>query len=210
MIYTVSTKQDRVIVRQVDDVETLKALSDPLRLAIMRCLMRDVRASSSVKEIAQELDQPTTRLYRHVKLLEKVGLIKVASTRIVSGITEYRYQVAQLGLRLNRDLVTEPGNASEVAAAFAATLDDFRNKLVQDILAGRLGHESQRDSPETPNSSALTPMVVTLDKKLSPERAADFRSRLEALVQEFNDQGTSPSDTVPIEFLVMFWSPRDV
>ena len=36
-----STQRDGAQVRQVTSVETLKALADPLRLAIMKALMRD-------------------------------------------------------------------------------------------------------------------------------------------------------------------------
>lgn len=192
------------VVRQVDDVEVLKALSDPLRLAIMRTLMADVRSSATVKEIAHELDQPTTRLYRHIKVLEAVGLIRVASTRLVSGIQESQYQVAQLALRLSRDLLAEPSNASEVAQVFAATLDDFRGRLVHDIMAGRLG----QDSPNRTGTGGPSPMVVAVDKKVSVERATEFRSRLHDLMEEFNrpDEG---EPVVPIEFLLMFWSPRE-
>ncbi|MFB7366664.1 ArsR/SmtB family transcription factor, partial [Streptomyces hydrogenans] len=120
------------VVREVDDVETLKALSDPLRLAILRTMMSDVRAGHRVKDIARLLDQPPTRLYRHIKVLEAAGLIKVAQTRMVSGIQESQYQVAQFALRLSRDLLAAPGNAGDLADAFAATLNDFRDRLVRE------------------------------------------------------------------------------
>lgn len=187
------------VVRQVGDVETLKALADPLRLEIMRCLMRDVRAALTVKEIAQELGEGQTKLYRHIKLLEKVGLIKVASTRVVSGIIEHQYQVAQQGLRISRDLLAEPGNASELAAVFSATLDEFRGRLMRDILAGDIGREAT-------DKVAPAPLVIAFDSKLSAARALEFRSRLEDLVKEFNQ----PEDgqAIPVEFLLMYWSPR--
>jgi DNA-binding transcriptional ArsR family regulator len=37
----------------------------------------------SVKELAQHLGEPQTKLYRHVKQLEAAGLIEVAATRMV-------------------------------------------------------------------------------------------------------------------------------
>lgn len=204
-----SASVDRVevpeVVRQVDDVETLKALSDPLRLSIMRALMSDVRASMTVKQLARSLGQPPTRLYRHIKVLEAARLIRVASTRLVSGIQESQYQVAQLALRLSRDLVVEPGNASEVAKAFAAALDDFRGRLINDILAGRLGHEPTAATDADPPG----PMMVMVDKVVSRERAAEFRARLDALMEEFNRPDSTAEADVPVDFLMMFWSPRD-
>jgi DNA-binding MarR family transcriptional regulator len=40
----------------------------------------------SVKELAEELGEPQTKLYRHVKQLEAAGLIRIAASRMVSGI----------------------------------------------------------------------------------------------------------------------------
>jgi DNA-binding transcriptional ArsR family regulator len=194
-----------VVVRQVDDVETLKALSDPIRLAILRTMMTDVNATYVVKDIAHALDQPTTRLYRHIKMLESVGLIKVVSTRLVSGIQENQYQVAQFALRLSRNLLTEPGNAGELAEAFAAALDDFRGRLVHDITTGRF----QREADPADTSDRPTPMIVALDRRLSLARATEFRSRLHDLMEEFNRPDDEENAVVPVEFLLMFWSPRE-
>src|SRR5690348_7239748 len=73
-------------IRTVDDVEVLKALADPTRIAILAALMKAGRdlPIMSVKELAAELGQPQTKLYRHVRQLEAAGLIKVAATRLVS------------------------------------------------------------------------------------------------------------------------------
>lgn len=195
------------VVREVDDVETLKALSDPLRLAILRTMMSDVRGSHRVKDIAQLLDQPPTRLYRHIKVLEAAGLIKVTQTRMVSGIQESQYQVAQFALRLSRDLLAAPGNAGELADAFAVALNDFRDRLVRDIISGRFQPEPEPEAAEKPDP--LGPMVVALDRRLSPERATEFRSRLSALMEEFNRPDDEENAVVPVEFLLMFWAPKE-
>ncbi|MFE7411108.1 ArsR/SmtB family transcription factor [Streptomyces laurentii] len=221
----------RVIVREVDDVETLKALSDPLRLAILRAMMSDVRAAHRVKDIARLLDQPPTRLYRHIKVLESAGLIKVAQTRMVSGIQESQYQVAQFALRLSRDLLAAPGNAGDLADAFAATLNDFRDRLVRDVISGRFQPEPEAGAEESGAGKSgagesgagesgagagvagkpdpLGPMVVALDRRLSPERATEFRSRLTALMDEFNRPDDEENAVVPVEFLLMFWAPKE-
>jgi DNA-binding transcriptional ArsR family regulator len=192
-------------VREVGDVETLKALSDPLRLAILRAMMADVHAAYRVKDLAETLGQPVTRLYRHIKVLEAAGLIRVARTRLVSGIQESQYQVAQFALRLSRELLAAPGNAGEVADAFAAALNDVRDRLVHDVTTGRF----QRDPAPGGAPDPLGPMIVALDTRLAPDRAADFRSRLAALVEEFNGPEEAAGTAVPVEFLLMFWSPRE-
>src|SRR5688572_10061938 len=80
--------QDDVLI--VTDLETLKLISDPLRLRMLELLRGEPR---TVKELARALGVAPTKLYYHVKLLLERELIRVAETRIVSGITEKRYQV---------------------------------------------------------------------------------------------------------------------
>src|SRR5262245_4300265 len=66
----------------------LRALGDPLRVRLGLLLLE---APRTVKEMAEALDLPTTRLYYHVKILEKHGLVEVVERRMVSGIEERRY-----------------------------------------------------------------------------------------------------------------------
>src|SRR5947209_18652343 len=72
--------------RTITDLETLRVLADPLRLSIIGAFPSAVgrRRPMSVKEIAERIDEGQTKLYRHVKKLEDVGLIYVAETRVVS------------------------------------------------------------------------------------------------------------------------------
>nr|WP_307937236.1 hypothetical protein [Salinispora arenicola] len=48
--------------------------------------------------------------------------------------------------------MVEPGNASEVAKAFAAALDDFLGRLINDILSG--GVVTNRPLPPTQSCQA--------------------------------------------------------
>src|SRR5947208_901637 len=79
--------------RTVTDLETLRLLADPLRLSILGAFPSGTakRLPMSVKEIADKIDEGQTKLYRHVKKLEDAGLLRVAETRVVSGIIEKRY-----------------------------------------------------------------------------------------------------------------------
>ncbi|MBX6342634.1 MAG: helix-turn-helix transcriptional regulator [Thermomicrobiaceae bacterium] len=73
----------------IRDLETLRAVSDPLRLRLFELLRGGPR---TVKQLAAALDLPPTRLYYHVGQLEAHGLVRVVDTRVVSGIIEKRYQ----------------------------------------------------------------------------------------------------------------------
>src|SRR5256885_9366749 len=72
----------------LNTVERLKAVADPTRI---RLILELLDRESTVKELAEALGVPATRLYYHVKILERHGLIEVAHRRMVSGIEERTY-----------------------------------------------------------------------------------------------------------------------
>src|SRR5580692_12482661 len=121
-------------VREIDSVEGLRALADPVRLAILSALDTRVPDGAlpvmSVKELAQHLGEPQTKLYRHVKQLEAAGLIEVAATRVVSGIVEQRYRASQrdLTIRAPGGLLKDPDRASDAEAAARNVLGHFSGK----------------------------------------------------------------------------------
>lgn len=69
----------------IKDVGTLKALADPLRHHLVS-LMDNPR---TVKELAAETGRPPDRLYYHLEILERHGLVKAVEERG----RERRYQV---------------------------------------------------------------------------------------------------------------------
>src|ERR1700728_2304472 len=127
--------------RMISEIDSLRALADPTRLAILTTLMES-RAElpvMSAKYLAAWLDQPQTKLYRHLRQLESAGLIRVAATRMVSGILEQRYQACQRDLRLSSTMLRE--NMDEAEVALQIMLDEFRDG----VLAATL-----RESEEPP------------------------------------------------------------
>ncbi len=196
-----------VPVRWVGDVETLKVLSDPLRLGILRLLMRDVThhpAVMTVKEIADTLGEPPTKLYRHVKQLEARGLIQVAETRLVSGILESRYRAGQHSLDIDRDLLNAAGHSGETQAMVRAAFDDFRNEFVAAITTGT----TRLDHSYPPEQRYRRPIIAVSEARLAPERASELRDRLAALITEYFQDGDIP-DGVPVRLLVGYLAPGD-
>jgi DNA-binding transcriptional ArsR family regulator len=202
------TEPSPLPVRVIEDVETLKALADPVRLAILRVLMEGARETPrirSVKELAAELGEPQTKLYRHVKQLEARGLIQLAETRLVSGIVEHRYRAGQWSLDMEADFF-RPGalGIDEAAEAFATILDNYRNELVADIRAGRIWFD--RETP--PGESYRKVVSVMTSARISAARASEFRDRMAELINEIVEAEHAP-DGVPINVLASFYSPQE-
>jgi len=200
-----ATQPDQPSTRVVRDVETLKALSDPLRLAILRILMdgaHEARKVRTVKELAAELGEPTTKLYRHIKQLEARELIEVAETRVVSGIVEHRYRSAQQSLTMHPDLLgPDDVGVDDAATALAAALDNYRNEFVAAVRSGQARFD---DQPLDESFRKVLSMVISIS--VSPAEAAGFRDRLAALVDEIAASEHDPNG-VPIRVLTAFYSP---
>jgi DNA-binding transcriptional ArsR family regulator len=189
-------------VRTISRVEELRALSDPIRLAILEKLMMPVPDQTdlpimSVKELAEALGEPQTKLYRHVRQLESVGLIRVAASRMVSGILEQRYQAAQ------RDLDLEPGfvgeSLDEAEEMARAVLDRFR--------AGYFAAYRLTYTPEgrTDHKGSLTYGTA----RLSPARAAEVKAKLAEVLAYFGEPDSDDPKAEELNLLVGYYSPGE-
>jgi DNA-binding transcriptional ArsR family regulator len=188
-------------VRTVNNVAALKAIADPTRFAILTALMRTSDLPvMSVKELAAELGEPQTKLYRHVRQLEAAGLIKVASTRMVSGILEQRYQACQRDLTFGRGLVTE--NADESERVLRTVLDRHRDGL---FAAGRAGLLAWDDVPG--GEPYRKPLLSMSDLKVSPAKAAEVREKLEEILSSLKD--AEAEDGVSMNLFISFYVPAE-
>jgi DNA-binding transcriptional ArsR family regulator len=186
------------VVRTITDVDTIKALADPTRLAILRALSRD-RMPKSAKELAEDLGQPQTKLYRHLKVLQEAGLIEPAETRVVSGIVETKYRAMQSSVTID-----PTANLDEVRDAMvnlvAGNLDDFRERYVAGM---RLV-----PGDEDPQDMKKRGMVMNLSGTVSAEVYKDFTNRLQELVAEFDGYPRDP-EGVRLEGMIAWFSPQD-
>lgn len=192
--------------RAVTDVETLKALADPTRLALLAALMRPAPGGPrvmSVKELAAEIGEPQTKLYRHVKHLEAADLIRAASSRLVSGILEQRYQACQHDLTLGPGLTHDEKSGDESQAMVAAVLDRYRSRF----FAARRAEQSSA-AQASPGPADLRPMLSMVETRVPATRAAAIRERLQEVIRELS-QAPDDDDAggVLVEVLIGFSSP---
>ncbi|HEX6475451.1 MAG TPA: helix-turn-helix domain-containing protein [Candidatus Limnocylindria bacterium] len=166
------------------DVEQLRALADPLRLEILDVMGQHPIRSWTAKELAQRIGGSQTRLYRHLALLEKRALIRVASTRVVSGITERRYEVTAMNYRLDRSMVM--GDAGE--AAVNQVLDVVFERARAEIVAGVRAGLIDVDPTKGP-----TRLVMTTSRgRLGPDtvlRVTALLDELDALASSDDPDG---------------------
>ena len=180
----------------IDDLETLRLLTQPLRLRLLETL-RTGAAPMTVKELAQALGMPPTRLYHHVNLLAERGLIRVASTRIVSGITEKRYAATASRVGVDRSLLTPAAGAEANRATLdvllSVILDEVRSEIVRSVERGLI------DLALT-GEDKIGPRRLVLGRKwfrLTDAEAKDLGERLLAATEHSADRVVDPGQAEP-------------
>lgn len=183
----------------VRDLETLKAVSDPLRMRIFGLLQGEAR---TVKVLARELGVGQTRLYYHVNQLEALGLIRVVETRIVGGIIEKHYRAGAARISVDRGLLT-PGAAPADAALetmLSAILDGVRDAIRESVRAKLID-----PLHEEPARHGL--LLGRNWLRLTPDDAMEFYERAIALLHEFETREANLPDgaTQSYETLLGFY-----
>ncbi len=180
----------------IRDAETLKAISDPLRLKIFGLLQDESRTA---KELAEELGVAQTRLYYHINLLESLGLIRVSSTRIVAGIIEKHYRASASRISVDRGLFS-PGAApvdTAIEAMLTAILEGVRDAV----------RESVRDGLADPEHESPAEGGLLLGRRwlrLTRDEAEQFYQQMVGTLKEFEarHENEAREDNVSYEVLL--------
>jgi DNA-binding transcriptional ArsR family regulator len=169
---------DPIAERTISDVETLKALSDPLRLRMLELMTSAHDEAFTVKRLAAALEVSQTKLYHHVNLLAERELIRPVATRVVSGIIETSYRIAQLSVKLDRALLT--GDSPELHDVLTTVFEGAREDIERGIRAGAIDLAEDAD----PLHRVILAKGMA---RLAPARVAEFQARLKALLDDYDD-----------------------
>lgn len=167
--------------------QDLKLLAEPTREFIFNALVPEPRTAT---ELGQLLGCPTTRLYHHLKLLEKHGLIMVVAQRLVSGIVERRYRAVAQRLRLDRSAFGAelPGNP-QLESVLSYVFDQARSDVARSHAAGLIDL-----AVKPPARGAL--MAYRQVLKLSAQDRDRLIAQLHRLYEEYENlsQESVPDD----------------
>ncbi|GAB4309057.1 MAG: hypothetical protein Kow00117_02390 [Phototrophicales bacterium] len=166
----------------INNLETLKVIADPLRLNIVEYLAEP----GTVKEVAEKIGKPPTKLYYHFNLLEKHGIIRMVDTRIVSGIVEKHYQATAHRYRLAHGLLSPTQVDQNLDVTISGVVGDIRNDVLDSIHAGVI------DTSE--NAPAHKRLILAQSRAiLTPELAEEFYQRLQELMEEYGFNKREPA-----------------
>lgn len=169
--------------------EQLQALGDATRWRILGVLLE---GPLSVQELAQALGRAKGTIGHHVRVLADAGLIRLAETRRVRGVTEKRYA------RVSPRFVL----ASQTEAELPPGVDV---KVLRNLpLHTALAEARTDDMPDDPS------MSLVMRARMPADRARRFAAMIEALAQEFSAGAPGEGETFGLVagIYVPDWSRR--
>jgi DNA-binding transcriptional ArsR family regulator len=165
---------------EIEDLETLKTIADPLRTQILERLVDEPK---TVKEVAADLGLTPSRLYYHVNLLEGHGLIRVVDQRLVGNLVEKVYRATAYKFKGVESLLSFDTREGKdmINTMFGNVLDATREDLLRSLEARTYALEM---------GAAEHPRAVTVNRqvyRLPESRAEELLERLIALMDDFAD-----------------------
>ena len=179
----------------IQDVGTMKIIADGLRLNLITAMQQP----TTVKAIAADLNMPPSKLYYHVNMMEKHGLIRVVGMNLESGIVEKQYQVTARRFKVQNPILMGEGLERETAVSlWSSLLDEAKADFLQ---AYNLRDES-----------AQPPRYPFASKKafhLTDAQLTEFHAKLDALIKETDRLAALNQESVgeSFELTLIFYKP---
>lgn len=166
-------------IHKIKSLEQVKLLSEPLKLRLIQSFSESPKTP---KQVAIELNENLTKLYRHVDALFAAGLLEIVSEKQKRGTVERTFQSIAERFEADHSLFTkEQIEASEQAVK--ETLRAGEQEILESLL------QAEHD-----NEDILQPTVARLRLCASNERLMELNKLLmewvDAVQQE--DQKSAP------------------
>ncbi|NNL98901.1 MAG: helix-turn-helix transcriptional regulator [Acidimicrobiia bacterium] len=168
----------------IEDPSQMPALDSPLRMRILKTAYRPV----SVREIAEALDVPVTRLYHHVNMLSDAGFLQVVHTRKSGARLEKLYRVAGKSIAPSPDIGLRIDDPEAVARSAASII--VGPLRVEAEVALRRRFEGDLTKVNLGRSAAM----------LTPTEAAELAEAIESLITDKLAGHNESDDPEAIEY----------
>lgn len=158
--------------KELTTLEEIKIYSDPYRLQILNVLNRMDRAAT-VKEVADRIGDVPAKVHYHMKKLERIGLVKIVSTKEINGIIAKYYEPFSGAVKIKRGENSEEPVIKEL-------IRSETNKLLSELFDQNRDRFFKNMSKDDETTSMLTntslymsedearEFFVELDKMLTP------------------------------------------
>ncbi|MDJ0752329.1 MAG: winged helix-turn-helix domain-containing protein [Ardenticatenaceae bacterium] len=178
----------------IDDVETLRILTDVRRQNILEIL---VLHPLTVKAISKRLNIPVSKLYYHINLLEEKGMIKVVKTQVISGIIEKTYLATAMSYQISDDLlsVKSPELEEQMEGMVLSLLDRVRGAFLESANHGLI-HLDKKTPPKS--------FFMDTRLALTPELADRFTGEFTDLLRRYSLANIEEEDDRALQVFNLF------
>jgi DNA-binding transcriptional ArsR family regulator len=177
---------------KIKDLEQIKLLSDPLKLQLLQAF---AEKPLTTKQVASDLGESVTKLYRHVDALHDAGLLEIAGEQQKRGTVERTFRAVARRFEADHSLFADQGDAEGPNAA-----RDMLRACESEILAALTMQGTRSDND---------PIVMRLRCKASPARIAELRDSLSAWIaatQQDDEAGDAGKEgTEEVGALIAFY-----
>ena len=195
-------KQEQADTHRISAFDQVKALAHPLRMRIIETLAAG--DPMTTKQVAEKLGEKPTRLYHHVDLLEKAGLIRLTHTRLNRGTTEKYYESIARQFQADADLFSDEAIEDQKGAMRPMI------KTVFDNTASELLRLVNTDQPAAILEEEG--LLSYVEMHLSQEQIDDLLKRLKDFldhVQSLGDPEAANDESLRKFRLTMAYYPLD-
>jgi len=181
---------------KIKDLETIRLLADPLKLQLLQAF---AEGDKTTKEVAGEIDESVTKLYRHVDALHDAGLLEIVRETRKRGTVERTFRAVARRFEADHSLFVED-SVDGAHSAIRELLQAGETEILQALAAAESGDSGN--------------MIVTRMRiKGSPERIAELRESLVAWlesVQADEDEEEVGDDFEEVAAMIAFYpvSPK--
>jgi DNA-binding transcriptional ArsR family regulator len=178
---------------RVTNLEQVRLLADPLKLRIIRSF---AEGPKTTREVADQLGENLTRLYRHVDALFDAGLIEITSERKKRGTVERTFQAIAQRFEVDQALFADQDGDRAMREHFRVAEDEMVAAL----------NAADGD---------LEPLCMRLQLAASPEKLRQLRAMLEDWLESAQalDEATEDDPTTAGALIVFYpvvgEGPRD-
>ncbi len=162
---------------EFDDLATMDALANPTRLKLLDVF----RQPATVKDAAEVLDVPVTRLYHHVNHMVEHGLLVVVEERPKGALTERVFRVAGGSIRPSAaffERYGREGQAEVIRLAFRMA----ETEMTEAVGGGEMSDGLEGLASDKRSSIALSAL------RLDPSDLADLIADMDEVLERYNEK----------------------
>ncbi len=174
---------------KISSLEQVRLLTDPLKLKLIQSF---AESAKTTKQVASELGESITKLYRHVDALYAAGLLDIVEERQKRGTIERTFRAVAQRFEADHKLF-----ASDDGAAGLDSIKDLLRASEAEILDALASSSDNEDEQ---------PIVMRIRGKASPEKIAELRETLKTWLDSIPSSDEKPAqDAADIGGLIAFY-----